>query len=157
MTYIQALKARKALTCGLNVLAHVNPFYLMDRALHVAGYSNSDGGKVIHEIGKASDHKIAVMIDAVQLTADEEFDLNGCTQMTSAMKSIDHAIDSLMAINGRMLNHPIPDKYVGRLLDERKDLQRVIAMVNRINSHNTGLVRFDPTSACDTSDGEIDD
>ena len=152
MTYIQALKARKALTCGLNVLAHVNPFYLMDRALAVAGYADSDGGRVIHEIGKASDHKIAVMIDAVQLTDDEKFDLNGCTQMTRTMKSIDHAIDSLMAINGRMLNHPIPDKYVGRLLDERKDLQRVIAMVNRINSHNTGIVRVDENPGVETDD-----
>ena len=152
MTYIQALKTRKALARGLNVLAHINPFYISDRALTVMGYANSDAGKLIHEIGKASDHKIALAIDAIQLTDDEKFDLNGCTQMTSAMKSIDHAIDSLTAINGRMLNHPIPDKYVGRLLDERKDLQRVIAMVNRINSHNTGIIRVDQNPEVDSDE-----
>ena len=157
MTYIQALKARKALTCGLNVLAHVNPFYLMDRALTVAGYANSDGGKVIHQIGKDVDHKIAVLIDSVELTADEEFDLSGVIQMTTAMKRIDHAVDSLTAINWRMLTYPIPDKMIGRLLEERKDIQRVIALVNKTNSHNAGIVRVDQNPAFDTSDGDSDE
>ena len=152
MTYIQALKTRKVLTCGLNVLAHVNPFYIMDRALTAAGYSDSDGGKVIHKIGKDVDHKIALAIDAVRLTDDEKFDLNGCSQMASTMKRIDRAIDSLSAINGRMLNHPVPDKYVGRLLDERKDLQRVIAMVNRVNSYNTGIIRVEQNSEVEIDD-----
>ena len=152
MTYIQALKARKALTCGLNMLAHINPFYLTDVALSAAGYSDSIGGKAIHKIGKDVDHKIALMIDSVELTADEEFDLSGVTQMTTAMKRIDHAIDSLTAINWRMLTYPIPDKMIGRLLEERKDIQRVIALVNKTNSHNAGIVRVDQNLEVDSDE-----
>ena len=152
MTYIQALKTRKVLTCGLTALAHVNPFYLLDCALSAAGCGDTDSGKLVHKIGKDVDHKIALLIDAVELSGDEKYDLNACKRMTVAMKRIDHAVDSLMAIDTQMLNHPIPDKYVGRLLDERKDLQRVIALVNRVNSNNTGFIR-----AAQVSDGETDD
>lgn len=152
MTYIQALKARKALTCGLNVLAHVNPFYLADRAMSAAGYADTNAGKVIHQIGKASDHKIALVIDAVRLTDDEKFDLHGCKQMANTIKRIDRAIDCLTSIDEKMLTHPIPDKFVGRLLDERKDLQRVIAMVNRVDSYNTGIIRVDQNPEVETDD-----